>query len=77
MRIGFSKEESLELFKKSLKLNWDLNGPAEEIHSICQGHPMLIALIGSFLQENADEVRGGNTAIWQYIKKMFLRGNYS
>lgn len=77
VRTGFSKEESLDLFKKSLKVNWELNGSAEEIHYICQGHPMLIALIGSFLQENADEVKSGSSEIWQYIKEMFLRGNYT
>lgn len=66
----------MNLFKKSLKLDRELNGPAEEIHYICQGHPMLIALIGSFLQENADEVRGCSPQIWQYIKEMFLRGHY-
>lgn len=77
MKTGFSKEESLQLFKQSLKLKWELNGPAEEIHHICQGHPMLIALIGSFLQENADEVKAGSSQIWQYIKEMFLRGNYT
>lgn len=67
----------MELFRTSLKLNVELNGPAEEIHYICQGHPMLIALIGSFLQENADEVKGGSPGIWRYVKEMFLRGNYA
>lgn len=77
VRTGFSKEESMELFKKSLNITWELNGPAEEIHNICQGHPMLIAHIGSYLQENADAVKSGNLEIWNYIKEMFLRGNYT
>lgn len=67
----------MELFKKSLKIDWDLNGPAEEIHHICQGHPMLIALIGSYLQENAEEVKSGNQKVWEYIGNMILRGNYA
>ncbi|XP_057657894.1 apoptotic protease-activating factor 1-like isoform X1 [Diorhabda carinulata] len=74
---GFSSAESLELFKKSLKTNHDLPGAAEEIHNICQGHPMLISLIGSYLSENIEDVRAGQVEIWKYIKQMLLKGNYS
>ncbi|KAG5884486.1 hypothetical protein JTB14_001281 [Gonioctena quinquepunctata] len=77
VKTGFSRTESLQLFKKSLKIDYNLPRSADEIHNICQGHPMLIALIGSYLSENADYVKkGGGQDIWEYIKNKFLEGNY-
>ncbi|KAJ8921737.1 hypothetical protein NQ315_010647 [Exocentrus adspersus] len=77
VKTGFSRIESLELFQKSLKTNNDLPLAAEEIHDICKGHPMLIALIGSYLGENSELVINNDDQIWQYIKLMFLRGDYN
>nr|CAH7740325.1 unnamed protein product [Callosobruchus chinensis] len=76
VNFGFSLEESLDLFKTSLKTSTDLPVLAEEVHHICQGHPMLIALIGSYLNENSDMAKGSGNDLWVYIKTMLRRGNY-
>ncbi|XP_050500379.1 apoptotic protease-activating factor 1-like isoform X2 [Diabrotica virgifera virgifera] len=75
VKTGFSSKESLELFKKSLDVKHDLPVAAEEIHHICRGHPMRISLIGSYLNENAEEALHGDH-IWQYIIDQFLNGQY-
>ncbi|XP_018564159.1 apoptotic protease-activating factor 1 isoform X2 [Anoplophora glabripennis] len=77
VKTGFSRTESLELFKKSIKTNNDLPTTAEEVHEICKGHPMLIALIGSYLGENVELVLNNGSGIWQFIKVMVLRGEYN
>lgn len=76
MKLGFSMNESMELFKKSLDLKGDLPTSAEEIHYACQGHPMIIALIGSYLGDNVAMVKGKDDDIWLYIKENVVRGNY-
>ncbi|KAJ8932293.1 hypothetical protein NQ314_014786 [Rhamnusium bicolor] len=78
VKTGFSRTESLDLFKKSLKIDHDLPISADDIHNTCKGHPMLIALIGSYLSDNAEDVNSNkNSKIWQYIKEMFLSGKYN
>ncbi|XP_023029468.2 death-associated APAF1-related killer isoform X1 [Leptinotarsa decemlineata] len=77
VKTGFSRRESLNLFKKSLKVDHELPAAADEIHSICQGHPMLIALIGSYLSENADYIKEEEgKSIWDFVKTMVMKGHY-
>ncbi|CAG9859130.1 unnamed protein product [Phyllotreta striolata] len=74
---GFDLSESLSLFKKSLRMsgdNIDLPPEASVIHEICQGHPLLISLIGSYLNENATAF--GDNAIWTHMIDLFSNGNY-
>lgn len=54
---GFSEDESVELFKKSLKgnLSDELKKYVESFHKICKGHPFLMTKIARSLLYEKDE----------------------
>lgn len=76
VKSGFLLEEAMELFKLSLDTKKDLPVVAEEVYRTCKGHPMLIALIGSYLSENKTVFSMNDDQIWEYIRFMFSKGDY-
>lgn len=67
MNHGFSEKESVALFSKCLGISpKDLPNEVKQIHSICKGYPMLIALIGSFLEDNRESGCPGQD-VWSFI----------
>lgn len=77
MNEGFTERETRELFQKCLNAKPNhLPHDVKQIHSLCKGHPMLIFLIASFLEESK-EWAVNNESLWtDVIKKLKCHEGY-
>lgn len=67
MNDGFTLDESRNLFGKCLNVAVNqLPEATTHVHQLCSGHPMLISLIGSLL-EDSRELALNNEKIWNSV----------
>lgn len=78
MNEGFTESETRELFQKCLKAKTDhLLHEVKQIHSLCRGHPMLVSLIASFLEESKEWAVNDEFLWLDIIKKLRCHEGYA
>lgn len=75
MSTGFTEKETQKLFEKCLNASVNnLHDEIKQMHTICKGHPILIALIGSVLEDHRERaLKSGE--FWDKINSK-LRNSY-
>ncbi|KAF5308658.1 hypothetical protein FQR65_LT06119 [Abscondita terminalis] len=75
---GFTEEETVALFAKSLKANVkDLPlVKAVKIHKLSKGEPILVSLIGSLLEPYREDLLNGSD-LWEYYIKKLTNKKYN
>ncbi|XP_049805088.1 apoptotic protease-activating factor 1-like [Schistocerca nitens] len=74
---GFKEIETLSLFAKCINQTIeDLPHEARQIHRLCKGIPMLVALIGANLEEHSEDARS-NKGRWNNFITMLKSKHYS
>lgn len=68
---GFTERETKELFQKCLDAKPNqLTHDVKQIHSLCKGHPMLVSLIASYLEESKEWAVNDEFLWMDVIKKL-------
>lgn len=77
MNKGFTERETRQVFQKCLDAQPDQLPPEVKfIYTLCKGHPMLISLIASFLEESKEWALKEETLWMEIVEKLQSHSRY-